>query len=298
MNSIWCFILEKHYFKWLSLLWIVMKQSRLLWSDLLKVSTVCPTDHLFLETSTLSFYDDFHIINGIPVFILDQEQDEKKWDKVVRYDSQSSCKVDYRELLYNPFSVTCCEFSDDGQLLISGHRNGLVRLWDTVHGKLIARVGRTHETQVAACAFKKGKEGQYTVLSCCLSGRLVQWDLNDLRDERRSPGYYDFRDNWNAESMKVDDALPSFSTDRNLVAFRLETKDNWFHDSKKGEIVYASPEDIKALGDPKIRRIPLERDKSLGHFAPQTHLHSLYLQNRTNWISSLHAIQSSVLHGK
>ena len=203
-------------------------------------------DSLCLSTSELSFYDDFRVIDGIPVFVLEQQQDEKKRDNLIHCDSLSVDELDFRELVYNPFTVTCCQFSEDGRCLISGHRNGLVQLWDTVHGRSIALQENTHQTQVAACVFKAGKNRQHAVLSCCQSGRLVRWQLDDLRDEGKAPVFQDFKDDWNAESMKVDDALPSFSMDRELVSFCLETKDNWFFHLNEGGLVFASSEEAIA----------------------------------------------------
>ena len=188
------------------------------------------------------------------MFILDQKLDEKKWDNLIRFDSRSNGEIDFREMLYNPFSITSCTFSSDGHFLLSGHRNGLVRLWDTAHGQLIARVERTHQTQVAACVFKEKKIGQYTVLSCCRSGRLVQWDLSDLMDERSTPIFKDFKDNWNSDSMRVDDAWPSFSADRKLVAFRLEARDNWFHDLDENHLVFPSSTEVED-GERNLRRV-------------------------------------------
>lgn len=75
----------------------------------------------------------------------------------------------------NGIMVTVCRFSACTTRLVSGHRNGTLRLWDAQHGFLIQELQEFHYSAVADVAFWVDSDS--SVLSISVSGVLHFWRI-------------------------------------------------------------------------------------------------------------------------
>jgi len=139
----------------------------------------------FIDTP-LSFFDDYQVINGVPVFALRasnraevEAPGERSAGGVVGTDPEShSPQV---RASGNPqdstFEVTYSSFSIDGKRLLTGHKSGAVCIWDTEHGKLLETLKSPRESEVWACHFVG--QSSHTVASIDKSLWLVRWNLGN-----------------------------------------------------------------------------------------------------------------------
>lgn len=124
------------------------------------------TENLPLRGSKLSFYDDFHIMSGIPVFVLDPEasiEDDACTSDAVRLDSlrPSSIKISFFE---NGRAITCCSFSFDDAKLATGHNDGSAMIWSSDHGTVLNKFNEMHKLSPIADIRFIQRSNQVTLL--------------------------------------------------------------------------------------------------------------------------------------
>lgn len=105
-----------------------------------------------LRDTKLSFYDDYHVMSGIPVFILDPyktRSTEKEPSKLV--DNPKNLDLTRKISFFDdPDSVTACNFSLDDSRLASGYNDGSVRIWSTEHGTVLHTFKEMHKLSPVA----------------------------------------------------------------------------------------------------------------------------------------------------
>ncbi|CAD7700864.1 unnamed protein product [Ostreobium quekettii] len=172
-----------------------------------------------IASSVLSLYDDFQIINGMPVFVLGNPEPPSTDPNLITHRPSAEVKEGFdfpKKLLQSPFSITQCVFSEDGTHLVTGNAGGGVRVWDTEHGKLIARTYGYHRSAVAAATFRGGRN---SVLTCDRSGRLAEWDVSS----GKPPKVHDVGGDWELGLFDEDGVTPLFSPGGELLAIALPT---------------------------------------------------------------------------
>ncbi|GMH44608.1 hypothetical protein BSKO_12560 [Bryopsis sp. KO-2023] len=149
-----------------------------------------------LGAASLSFFDDFHVVDGVSVFVLDPDRLHPISDrKSTMTDSQPQLpsKITFYE---NKNAITCCKISADGTRVASGHDNGSVMIWSTEHGTLLNEQKNLHKRSPVADISFLG-ESNTMILSCDFHGQTVAWDTSN---ENRI-NYTDCSQNWLNESL-------------------------------------------------------------------------------------------------
>lgn len=110
-----------------------------------------------LDGGPLSFFDNFHVMDGVPVFLLDPK-------------SAAGLEAEEAEIM-------CHALSHDGSRMISGHRGGAIILWDTDHGNMLVVIRDKFQSSIAAVQFCC--YSNVYVAACDFSGKFVVLDTND-----------------------------------------------------------------------------------------------------------------------
>ena len=126
----------------------------------------CSADCPRLIDSPLSFYDDYRIINGFPVYILrppgnsSEEMDRctstEKGSLVERFTT--SPELDQEDSVREgscvwaqdncPFIATCCSFSQDSSRMVTGYKCGTLCVWETQQGRAVKVMENAHSREV------------------------------------------------------------------------------------------------------------------------------------------------------
>eukprot|EP00210_Caulerpa_lentillifera_P003481 g3321.t1 len=165
-----------------------------------------------LDTS-LSAFDDYEVINGTPVFILNErrqniEEQElrsksvpKTWDSFAdapsrqktgkRVTVQPSTSRDPEEssIINHGLSsrkeehrITCYAFSHDDKFFVCGRRDGSISVWDVKTGSLKRVLHGGHLFSVGDVAFRK--DSPATLVSIDIHGWCVKWNLTTYTHTR------------------------------------------------------------------------------------------------------------------
>ncbi|GMH43795.1 hypothetical protein BSKO_11729 [Bryopsis sp. KO-2023] len=141
-----------------------------------------PGAHPPLNGSNLSLYDDYHLISGVPVFVLNPDEQSNRAtgpsesiQEVFRSTSSSRGSLNQINFYENAQAITCCNFSVSCLRIASGHDDGSTMVWSTEHGFLLHECKQMHQlSPVADIRFLKDSET--VVVSCDFHGRYVVWD--------------------------------------------------------------------------------------------------------------------------
>ncbi|CAD7697120.1 unnamed protein product [Ostreobium quekettii] len=150
-----------------------------------------------LIDSPLSFYDDYRVISGLPVTLLElpgnttQPVDDTEALSTARDSHADYADDDYEEsrgLSMNkvlawptendPAAIMCSAFSSDGTRIVTGFRCGSLCVWDAQLGNLIAAVtDEGHSDSVISCSFME--ESNTVVVSIDKSFVCLRWDIEN-----------------------------------------------------------------------------------------------------------------------
>ena len=72
-------------------------------------------------------------------------------------------------------SVTCMDFSYDGNNIVAGYQNGYIILWDIINKKELKKVKDAHEYCIIFIHFYK--KNQLKILSCDIKGIMFTWSF-------------------------------------------------------------------------------------------------------------------------
>lgn len=108
-----------------------------------------------MDGGSLSFFDDFVVVDGVPVFHLDPHA--------------------ARGLREEGTEITCWVMSNDGTRLVAGHKNGCILSWDSAHGRLDGTYESVFDCPVAAVQFCG--DGNQFVSACTFVGNFALIDL-------------------------------------------------------------------------------------------------------------------------
>lgn len=132
----------------------------------------------------MSFFDDFHIINGIPAFIIcrdkyhnkSNDNDDEKFP--MKPENSTIKNINFRSVfsvksgeLDTGEMVTCSCFNEDGTLLICGYKDGNLLVWDANHKHLLYTYERLHKSAIANVVFHK--DCPFILISCDFKGAFV-----------------------------------------------------------------------------------------------------------------------------
>ncbi|CAD7698159.1 unnamed protein product [Ostreobium quekettii] len=172
---------------------------------------------LSLHSSKLSFFDEFKIVCGVPVFELTPRREPpiNSWEPCAHEEASKHGTTEEGCFLTTE-TVTCVAFSDDSSLLVSGHSDGAVRVWDAEHGHLLDCLANKHQGQVSDVCFSPGRAD--CVLSCDWSGSLVTWDFGTDRTDTADCGF-----RWSNFHLGSQPFAPQFSSSGNIVLFPIKT---------------------------------------------------------------------------
>lgn len=110
-----------------------------------------------LDGGQLSFFDNFRVVDGVPVFLLEPES-------VTGLEGADA-------------DITCHAMSHDGSQMVSGHRGGAIIVWDIHHGNVITVIRNKFQSSVAAIQFSCCSN--FRLAACDFLGRYVVLDTND-----------------------------------------------------------------------------------------------------------------------
>eukprot|EP00210_Caulerpa_lentillifera_P003038 g2900.t1 len=188
-----------------------------------------------LRTRELSFFDDYDVKCGVPVFTLDLSSVEQYQNKAPRLERRFHTLRNTKEpnLIHNSYQnlnqrpsltrrgveltenkISCHTFSPDDQILVCGARNGTLFVWDASNGKILHVLSGQHDSPVADVAFRT--DSPRTIVSVDLSGVCVCWDLNQKKVSIKSMSCSpEFRDE---QLLGTEGAVPCLSEDGRYVA--------------------------------------------------------------------------------
>lgn len=128
-----------------------------------------------MDNSPLSFFDEFHVIGGVPVFFLGRE--ESRINTTVLLDCEGICDAHQLQTgsKEGDWGISSCRFSQDGTRFATGHLDGSTQVWDADHGRIM-HSQKSHSTPVGCVAFRG--DSASTILSCDWYGNMVVWDTN------------------------------------------------------------------------------------------------------------------------
>ncbi|GMH33162.1 hypothetical protein BSKO_00996 [Bryopsis sp. KO-2023] len=107
-----------------------------------------------LDGGPLSFFDDFRVVDGVPVFV---------------FDPNNLPQIEGEDL-----RITCCNLSRDGSRVVSGHGGGTVVVWDSNHGKVLQVLEGRLDSACAAVQFCDDRND--VIVGCDFVGRyFVAW---------------------------------------------------------------------------------------------------------------------------
>ncbi|CAD7704847.1 unnamed protein product [Ostreobium quekettii] len=180
----------------------------------------------FIDTA-LSFFDDYQVINGVPVFALGSPDipGRRQHSKAIR----AGLTPRTPRLLGHPVEevasstseeevpeITHTSFSPDGTRLLTGYTNGDVCVWDAQHGNLLTTLKDRHKCQIVACNFIGVSNN--VVASVDTAYHIVRWDLttreaveNELKQEQ------------GAEALDPDLCQIGFSKDGTVMGLASNT---------------------------------------------------------------------------
>ncbi|GMH43823.1 hypothetical protein BSKO_11757 [Bryopsis sp. KO-2023] len=163
----------------------------------------------------LSFFDDFRIVNGVPVFALNPNKCRKSPSKPTQDSSSSEGEDAARKTTKN--HITCCAISADGSRIVSGHNDGSAMIWSTEHGTLLHEVEQpTKLSVIPDIRFLDCSND--IVLACDLHGGFMRWNVKAAQVE-----YGECAPNWddisNLPNCKPIARCPTFSKDTTTLVF-------------------------------------------------------------------------------
>lgn len=126
-----------------------------------------------LDSCPLSFFDDFRAVSGIPSFVLNQKVTESTGNSNVNKSTTSLPQL--QKTADSGIMVTVCTFSACTTRLVSGHKNGTLRLWDAEHGILLEELQEFHCSAIADVTFWDSSDS--CVLSISIFGVVHFWRI-------------------------------------------------------------------------------------------------------------------------
>ena len=118
-----------------------------------------------IAQTTLSFMDEFELINGVPAFVLEPDKDD---------DAQTSSEKAI------PCNFTCHALSKNGKLLVAGDNKGRIHVWGTDNFHLVKKRRTASRQSVGCVQFLADSESD--IVYCDILGQCEQFSLNDERD--------------------------------------------------------------------------------------------------------------------
>ena len=127
----------------------------------------CPGCPVFINTS-LSFFDDYRVVSGVPVFVLSYPERITGASDPIKHVATDKCsqtmpssiddvrEVDAQHSDLEPLGAgractqaTRATFCRDGTRYVTGHKSGSVCVWDADHGKLLHALLDAHTHRVS-----------------------------------------------------------------------------------------------------------------------------------------------------
>ena len=186
--------------------------------------------------TTLYFCDDYEIINGCPVFILDtvgaqisQESGHpglsirKVWSKDVAdppiLNNRQLAPQRLMSFKIEKLKTTCYTFSHDDRYVVCGMSNGSLLVWDAIRGSLAMTLKGPHEFRIADVAFLQNNPP--ILISVDLDGHCVKWNLNTYpvryTESHCAPSWDD------CSYVGKELAVPRLSSDGRYLGFPIYT---------------------------------------------------------------------------
>lgn len=104
-----------------------------------------------LRDAKISFYDDYHIMSGIPVFVLHPVKADYQCEVPSKHRNPRNEDPKMNISFFNnPDSVTACNFSLDNSRVASGPNDGTARIWSTEHGTVVHIFEEMHKQSPVA----------------------------------------------------------------------------------------------------------------------------------------------------
>eukprot|EP00210_Caulerpa_lentillifera_P004721 g4505.t1 len=190
-----------------------------------KVQELNKTDFPPLSRSSLSFFDDFHISSGIPVFQLiptkwrdPNEVKQLNLSSIWKRSASSPDTIDWDAMFKTQCQITCIVFSPDSTLLVSGHHDGSIMVWDAEHGTLKRLIKDIHSVQVADLAFYS--DSSRILLACDFSGLM---SIHDVQDSSNESILVNCEENWERTRMpSVEGEWPRLCRQGKLLIFPVQ----------------------------------------------------------------------------
>lgn len=172
-----------------------------------------------MTQSMLSFFDDFQILNGIPVFVLRPAEHLEIDGEMMKISMRRKPRESLRKFesssshITDPCALTASAFSKDATLFVSGHENGSILVWNAEHGTLKRSLTGPNRSPISDLAFYK--DSSQILAVCDFSGVLSIWDVSD---ERKDPVVVNCNSNWERTRMpSVEGQCPKLSPDGSLL---------------------------------------------------------------------------------
>eukprot|EP00210_Caulerpa_lentillifera_P002518 g2415.t1 len=185
-----------------------------------KVQELKKTEFPPLSRNSLSFFDNFQILNGIPVFPL-RPTNWRDFSEVCqclpgssrKHSTSSPVEINWNEMFRTQCQIICTTFSPDSSLLVSGHYDGSIMVWDAEHGTLKRLIKGVHAVQVADLAFYS--DSSKFLLACDFSGTM---SIHDVSDEGNEPIIVNCGSNYEKTRMpSVEGQWPKFCPQGKLL---------------------------------------------------------------------------------
>ena len=156
-----------------------------------------------IAQAPLSFMDEFELINGVPAFVLEPDEDEAQTSS----EEQTPCKF------------TCHALSKNGKRLVAGDNKGRIHVWGTDNFNLIKKRGVASRQSVGCVQFLADSES--TIVYCDILGHCEQFSLEHERDFCWTlPSVYEIQEHCFVENkdLAVSMARDPSSTSANIWA--------------------------------------------------------------------------------
>ncbi|GMH36409.1 hypothetical protein BSKO_04277 [Bryopsis sp. KO-2023] len=188
----------------------------------------------------LSFFDEFHVISGVPVFVLDPDKATAPVSAGFHNEGNSGLEQrvgrNIKKISFsnNKNAITCCDFSDDGSRVVSGHNDGSAVIWSASHGTKLHESKNLHKLSPIADIQFLGDSNDI-VMSCDFHGRYSMWNT---KENVNRPVYWDCSPCWTVSSIlgpKV--RWPQFSSNGEVLLYPV----TYFREGRKERV--PSPEE-------------------------------------------------------
>jgi len=202
-----------------------------------------------LIDTPLTFFDDYRVVSGIPVSLLEtpgntikpvememealstareSNADDGDADTEMEQTTPSNSLVMSKAIAWptenDPAAIICTSFSHDGTRLVTGFRCGALVVWDTQLGSLVAVLtDEGHAESVVSCSFLE--ESNTIVVSIDKSFVTLRWDTQSDQPPVKSEAV---SDHCQAGHIDIEDSHATISPGGVLMGVMLNT--HWhFH---------------------------------------------------------------------